>query len=165
MATSVTTTGSTFPKQVDRMYRNCGFAQRTLNCNPAFDRNDRAQSAYPSSCWTIDSDRHDEINGTARGSYWKQVKSYLENHLPGGNYDVIVAGGAAMVMQPELMQLFTVMGLTTRISFGEGLQHQLAAVLHDDPDLCQQTSLISRMTDAYAVFGALWAAHQQTSAA
>ncbi|MBD1845692.1 ParM/StbA family protein [Cyanobacteria bacterium FACHB-63] len=105
-----------------------------------------------------------EINGTARESYWKQVKSYLENHLPGGNYDVIVAGGAATVMQSELMELFSVMGLTNRISFGEILQHQLTAVLHDDPDLCQQSSLIPRMTDAYAVFGALWAAHQQTAA-
>ena len=101
----------------------------------------------------------------AREGYCKQVKSYLENHLPGGEYDVIVAGGASAVIQPELIELFQVMGLTRRVSFGEGLQHQLAALLQNDPDLVDQSSLLSRMADIYAVFGATWATHRQRSAA
>ncbi|MBD1848202.1 ParM/StbA family protein [Cyanobacteria bacterium FACHB-63] len=102
---------------------------------------------------------------SAREGYCRQVKSYLENHLPGDQYDVIVAGGASAVIHPELNELFQVMGLGDRVSFGEGLQHQLAGLLRDDSTLAEQPSLLTRMADIYAVFGATWAMHRQQSAA
>ena len=104
-------------------------------------------------------------NLAAREGYWKQVKTYLENHLPGGEYDVIVAGGAGTVIETELNTLFQQMDLPGRLSFGEGLKYQLQALLQDNPDLRSQPSLIARMADSYAVFGATWAAYQTTNAA
>jgi hypothetical protein len=104
-------------------------------------------------------------NLAAREGYWKQVKSYLENHLPGGEYDVIVAGGAGTVIEAELNMLFQQMDLPGRLSFGDGLKYQLQILLRDNLDLCSQSSLVARLTDAYAMFGATWAAYQNSRVA
>ncbi len=101
------------------------------------------------------------VNLAAREAYWMQVKSYLKNHLPGGDCEVIVAGGAIAPIQSELLELFQEMGLRERVSFAEGVQQQLAELLTSVGTSPDQHSLPLRLADVYAMFAATWATNQQ----
>lgn len=106
----------------------------------------------------------ESINATARESYWKQVKSYLENHLPGGDYEIIVAGGAIAPIRTELVELLQQMGLSERVSFADSIQQQISTVLEKSSGFPDQNRLPLRLADVYAVFAATWAMSRQVNA-
>ena len=91
----------------------------------------------------------------AREFYVDRVRQFLVEWLPSSEVDVIVGGGAAYMIRPELEQFFDQRGLSAQITWAESLRQEMTDVLRganstSDPDLI--TSV--RWADVYGLFKA-----------
>ncbi|OLP18730.1 hypothetical protein BST81_09105 [Leptolyngbya sp. 'hensonii'] len=87
----------------------------------------------------------------ARGEYWRMVADHLQGALPGGEFEIVAAGGALPVIKAELVTFFEQFGLSDHLSFADRLQKQLSKALAADP-LCKgklEDSLTIRLLDAF----------------
>ena len=91
----------------------------------------------------------------AREFYLDRVNQFLVEWLPSAEVDVIVGGGAAYFIRPELEQFFDQRGLSQQITWAEALRQEMTDVLRGkdrtaEPDLI--TSV--RWADVYGLFKA-----------
>jgi hypothetical protein len=94
-----------------------------------------------------------------RATYWSAVTQFLQSHLPGGDYELVVGGGAAWSMQDELKSWMQETGLS--VSFCESIQRKIAGTLRftpgfDSRPLSSEEALFSlQIADAFVGFSAL----------
>jgi len=91
----------------------------------------------------------------AREFYLERVTQFLVEWLPSAEVEVIVGGGAAYVIRPELEQFFDQRGMGQQVTWAEALRQEMTDVLRgpegtDAPDL--MTSV--RWADVYGLFKA-----------
>ncbi|MGP1385376.1 MAG: ParM/StbA family protein [Thainema sp.] len=89
----------------------------------------------------------------AREFYLEQVHQFLVEWLPSAEMDVIVGGGAAYTIRPELEQFFAQRGLTPYITWAETLRQEMTDVLRGQNGAAEPDLLTSvRWADVYGLF-------------
>ncbi|MDX2096948.1 MAG: ParM/StbA family protein [Leptolyngbyaceae cyanobacterium bins.59] len=95
----------------------------------------------------------------AKSQYWLMVQNHLNEVLPGGNFEVIAAGGALPVIRPELQGYFSSVGLGDRVSYADKLQKKLIKTLSAEQSTRRKLNadpvLSVRLLDAFVGMQAL----------
>ncbi|MBW4652379.1 MAG: hypothetical protein KME20_04930 [Kaiparowitsia implicata GSE-PSE-MK54-09C] len=101
-----------------------------------------------------------EAMAQVEAAYLDSLESHFTDHLlpslATGKGDVVLAGGAAYLMQEPLRQFFEERGLASRLSFAWEHQEALTQLVKAQlPEAVELPSLPMRMTDSFGLFQAL----------
>ena len=89
----------------------------------------------------------------AREFYLERVNQFLVEWLPSAEVEVIVGGGAAYVIRPELEQFFDQRGLAQQITWAETLRQEITDVLRNQDGTAEPDLITSvRWADVYGLF-------------
>ncbi|MEA5452583.1 ParM/StbA family protein [Leptolyngbya sp. CCNP1308] len=89
----------------------------------------------------------------AREFYLDRVNQFLVEWLPSAEVEVIVGGGAAYFIRPELEQFFDQRGLTQQITWAEALRQEMTDVLRGQEGTAEPDLITSvRWADVYGLF-------------
>ena len=89
----------------------------------------------------------------AREFYLDRVNQFLVEWLPSAEVEVIVGGGAAYFIQPELEQFFDQRGLAQQITWAESLRQEMTDVLRGQDGTAEPDLITSvRWADVYGLF-------------
>ncbi|MEL7493409.1 MAG: ParM/StbA family protein [Cyanobacteria bacterium J06554_11] len=91
----------------------------------------------------------------AREFYLDRVNQFLVEWLPSADVDVIVGGGAAYFIRPELEQFLEQRGLTPQITWADSLRQEMTDVLRGGSGTAEPDLITSvRWADVYGLFKA-----------
>ena len=89
----------------------------------------------------------------AREFYLDRVNQFLVEWLPSAEVNVIVGGGAAYFIRPELEQFFDQRGLAQQITWAEALRQEMTDVLRGQDGTAEPDLITSvRWADVYGLF-------------
>jgi hypothetical protein len=92
-------------------------------------------------------------------TYWKSVSVYLQDNLLGqlaeGKVDLVMSGGASVVLRQALTDYFEQLGLSAHISFADGTAERLPEIVQSLSEAATQPNLPLRMADCFGLFQGL----------